>query len=241
MKTLFKKGLGALLPTVLTILILYLIVGIVITYLGIPIGRFLQWAAVQSTGIPAEQLQARGGALGWFMTYGAPVAGFVLGVALVFFVGAVVATFFGRRLVSFFERLLLGLPVIKVIYPYAKQATEFFFSGDRTMELRQPVAVPYPRPGVYSIGFIMSEGLRSLNEATQKHLACVFIPASPLPYTGFLVYVPREEILPLALTADEALRIVISVGILTPPHQTVSLAAFTAAQTGKRPPPLSSP
>ena len=71
--------------------------------------------------------------------------------------------------------------------------------------------------------------MKALNEATGKQLVCVFVPAAPTPFSGFVVYVPREELVPLPLSVDEAMRIIISAGVIHPAHQAVSPVAVPEA------------
>ena len=82
--------------------------------------------------------------------------------------------------------------------------------------------MPFPTQGVWSIGFVTGDGMKSLNEATGKHLLSIFVPTSPTPFTGYVIYVPREDVIPLPISIEEAMRIQISVGVLHPPHQAVS-------------------
>jgi uncharacterized membrane protein len=224
-KKLFTKGLIALLPMVVTIVVLYFALSFLWTHVGVPLGDAMKWAMVRVTGTPAETLEKES----WFFRSGAPVAGLVIGVVVVFFVGALVATFFGKKLLHYFERVMQRTPVVGVIYPYAKQFTEFFSPGQNKVEFKNAVVIPFPHATVFSLGFITSEGLRHLNEAMGKSMVTVFVPHSPTPFTGVVCWVPREDVIPLPITVDEALRLVISCGVLTPAHQAVSLADFKAA------------
>lgn len=140
----------------------------------------------------------------------------VLGVSIS--VGAVAGSLIGRRLIRIGEQLLLRIPFIKVIYPYVKQVTDFAFS-EKEVTFRKVVAVPYPRKGVYSIGFVTGQGWRTINERTGQDMVQVFIPSSPTPVTGYVVFVPREDIIELPITVDEALRFSISAGVIVPPQE----------------------
>ncbi len=229
MKKLFAKGLVALLPMVVTILVLWLVGSFLYNNIGVPLGDAMKWALVKMTGQPPAELERES----WFFRSGAPIAGLVVGSVLVFLVGALVATFFGKKLMRLFERILERTPVIGVVYPYARQFAEFFSPGaSKRAQFKNAVAIPFPHAGVYSVGFITGEGMRHLNEATQKSMVTVFMPHSPTPFTGVVCWVPREDIVPLPITVDEALRLIISCGVLLPQHQAVTLADFAAAATG---------
>jgi uncharacterized membrane protein len=164
--------------------------------------------------------------LAWLFQWGAPVLGFFAAIVLTLIAGFFVATFFGRKLYQWFEGLLKRVPLIGTIYPYARQFTDFFFGDEKKKkDFKTAVAVPFPTKGVYSIGFVTAEGMKALNQATQKHLVCVFVPAAPTPFSGFVLYVPREDLIPLPLSVDEAMRIIISAGVIHPNHQAVGPAS----------------
>jgi uncharacterized membrane protein len=103
------------------------------------------------------------------------------------------------------------------------------------MEFKLPVAIPFPTQGMYSIAFVTGDGMRALDETLKKHLVCVFVPTSPTPFTGYVVYVPREDVIPLPLNVEEAMRIIISAGVIHPGHQKVS--ALDIPGVGARPIP----
>ena len=89
------------------------------------------------------------------------------------------------------------------------------------------MAIQYPRKGIYSIGFVTSEGLKDVTNETGVEMVSIFIPSSPTPITGYTILVPREEVLHLNMTADEALRFTISAGVILPPSQLPPLALKT--------------
>lgn len=219
MRRFFTRGLVALLPLVVTAVVVYLVTGFLYNNVGVPIGEALKWATQRFLQWTPEATETR-----WFFTWGAPFLGFAVGVVLIFIMGFFVATFLGKKLYQYFEALLRRLPVVRVIYPYAKQFTDFFFAADekRRADFKHAVAVPFPTRGLYSIGFVTGEGMRTLNEATKKHMISVFVPTAPTPFSGFVVYVPREDMIPLPITVEEAMRIIISAGVLHPTHQAVS-------------------
>ena len=212
MKRFFARGLAALLPLVLTVAVFYWVFDLLFSTIGVPLGDLLYRV------LPVSPLRDN-------LRFLYPTIGFIVGLFLVLLIGFLVSIFLGRWLLRLIERVLKQLPIIRVVYPYAKQLTEFFVSAgdEKKMEFKSTVAVPFPIKGQYSIGFVTSEGLKHLNDAVGKHLVCVFVPMAPTPFTGFVVYVPREDILPLPISVNEALRLFISAGVLTPEHQTVSI------------------
>ncbi|MFQ5653177.1 MAG: DUF502 domain-containing protein [Planctomycetota bacterium] len=153
--------------------------------------------------------------------------GFVIALAVVFAVGFVFKGYLGRQIVRSLERWIQRLPVIKVIYPYAKQVTEFFFQEKKAVEPHSTVAIEYPRKGLWSLGFVTSEGFHDVQEAAGEEIVAIFIPSSPTPVTGYTILVPKSSTIPLNLTADEALRFTISGGVILPPSQLPPLALKT--------------
>ncbi|MDP6849626.1 MAG: DUF502 domain-containing protein [Planctomycetota bacterium] len=142
-------------------------------------------------------------------------------VVLILLMGWWFSGFIGRRVVEFFERALSRVPIFGAIYPYVKQVTEFFFGEERKVEFERVVAIPYPRTGVYSLGFLTGSCLRTLNEARGHELISVFVPSSPMPATGYTLFVPAADIIPINIGVEEALRAVISGGVLVPPSEKV--------------------
>jgi uncharacterized membrane protein len=219
MKKFFTRGLVAVLPLALTGAVIWLVLGFLYNNVGVPIGDTLKVAMNRGLGwqpnIPEHE---------WFFQWGAPFIGFAVGIVLIFIIGCFIATFFGRKLFHWYEALLKRLPIVRTVYPYARQFTDFFFSSEKKMDFKTAVAVPYPTPTTYAIGFVTGEGMKALDETVKKHLVCVFVPAAPTPFSGFVLYVPREDVIPLPLTVEEAMRIIISAGVLHPAHQAIGPA-----------------
>lgn len=214
----FIAGLAVVVPTFLTGYIIYLCYQFVHNNLGraiaVLLGRMLrQWDTTTNQYVNpyAPYTVAAGDILAVVI---------VLGVAIFF--GALVSSYIGRRFVRAGEQLMVRLPFVKVIYPYVKQVTDFIFSDKRT-RFRTVVAVEYPRPGLYSLGFVTGGGMRSVSQATAEDRVQVFIPSSPTPITGYVVFVPRSELIELPMTVDEALRFAISAGVIIPAHEVRAL------------------
>ena len=220
MRTFFIRGLLALLPLGLTAAVVWWLVTFLWTYAGVPIGHACEWAMGRFAGWSRDMPEH-----GWFFSWGAPFLGFAFAVVLTLVAGFLLATLAGKTLYGFVERMLKRVPLIGQIYPYARQFTEFFLSPERgRADFKHAVAVPFPTQGMYSIAFVTADGMKSLNDALRKHLVCVFVPTSPTPFTGYVVYVAREDVIPLALSIEEAMRIIITMGVVHPGHQLVGPA-----------------
>jgi uncharacterized membrane protein len=107
------------------------------------------------------------------------------------------------------------------VYPYIKQLTDFIFTEDTQREqmFLKVVAVEYPRKGLWSLGMITGSGLKQVNDKFQKEIVTVLVPTTPSPVTGFAVMVPKEEIIELDMTVEEAFRFIFTGGVIIPDSQ----------------------
>jgi uncharacterized membrane protein len=150
-----------------------------------------------------------------------PLIGVLLSLLLVLWLGWLVGGFVGRRLMQHVDRTMTLIPVVKSVYPYSKQLVEFFFQKKK-IEFDTVVAVPYPTDGLWALAFVTNGSLRSLDAQTGKELVCVFLPTSPMPMTGYTLFVDVERIVPLSIPIDEAVRIVMTGGVLLPTQERVA-------------------
>ncbi len=148
--------------------------------------------------------------------YPLDLMGVIIAVVVIYLAGGLLGSFIGWRVYSQGERLVGKVPLIRSVYPSIKQLTDFFVGGrDDKKRFKRVVAVQYQRPGIWSIGLVTGESIPTIDKAQGSMCIPVFMPSSPT-MTGVLAYVPEEEILDLPLTIDEALRIIISGGVVMP-------------------------
>ena len=147
-----------------------------------------------------------------------PLVGLMVSVLLVLSLGSITGGFLGRTFLQRGENALAKLPLIRSIYPYTKQLVDFFLA-ERSFDFDTVVAIPYPRHGVYSMGFVTSSAMQTMRKASGANLISVFIPSSPMPMTGYTVFIPVDEAVPLPISVDEALRTIVSGGVLIPPQE----------------------
>ncbi len=215
-KRFFFRGLAAVLPTLLTVMIIVYIFSFVEDMLGAGIVRVMVFAR------PHGSLQES-------MTYWQKwwddrlylkAGSFVIAIVGVYFIGRFFASFIGRYAWRLVEQALCRTPVIKQIYPNIKQVTDFFLS-ERKFEFSRVVAVEYPRKGVWSLGLVTGSGLRTLKDALHSNMLTIFVPSSPTPVTGYTITVRRDEVIDLPMTIDEALRFTVSAGVVSPTAQQI--------------------
>lgn len=209
-RTYFFRGMAALLPTILTIWIFVQCYIFIQDKISLHVNRFLVWVLFRlNPGWTREFLES-------FWVYGpGKIAGFIITIIGVVVVGAFLASMAGRTLWHFLEKFFFKIPLIKQVYPYIKQVTDFFLIR-KELSFNRVVALEYPRKGIWSIGLVTGQGLQGmLRNGAQKYVT-VFVPSSPTPFTGYVITVPREEVVEVDLTIEEALRFVISGGVITP-------------------------
>jgi len=149
-----------------------------------------------------------------------PYLGVVLSFLLVLWLGYLMGGFVGRQFVLRIDQAMHKIPVVNAVYPYSKQLVEFFFA-EKQLEFDTVVCVPYPHDGIWSLGFITSSGMKTAREATGRDLVTVFVPSSPMPMTGYTVFIPAEKVIPMPISVDEALRVTMSGGVLVPPREKI--------------------
>ncbi|MHC5025356.1 MAG: DUF502 domain-containing protein [Planctomycetota bacterium] len=150
----------------------------------------------------------------WFMNF----IGIVTAIVAVYIAGRLLGGFFGRRMYRKLENVITTLPIFKQVYPYVKQVVDFLFSDDQPIKFNRVVLVQYPREGIWSVGFLTGHTMRSIAHRAGASVT-VFIPSSPTPFTGYTITVPRDEVLELSISVEEAIRFAVTGGVLIPDHQ----------------------
>ena len=143
-----------------------------------------------------------------------PGAGLVLALAIVLLSGLLVTNLIGRRFVIWGEELLNRIPVVRSIYGGVKSFTESVLSQSKSF--RQVVMVEYPRAGLWSIGFLTSEDVPEVSERLGEPHVAVYISAALNATAGYLVIVPRRQMVELDMTVDEAMKMIITCGVVVP-------------------------
>jgi uncharacterized membrane protein len=150
-------------------------------------------------------------------------------VVLVTVIGWVTRRVIGKRMVVFAEQIIARVPLLNKTYGFMKEVSHTLLSGQKTV-FERVVLVEYPRPGLYAIGFITSETEGEIQHKTQQDVVNVFLPTTPNPTSGFLLMVPREQVVNLQMTVAEGMKLVISGGAVVPP--------YTAKTQQPAPPPV---
>jgi len=149
-----------------------------------------------------------------------PLIGVAISVLLVIAISWLAGGFLGRHLVASLDRTLQSLPIVRSVHPYTKQLVEFFLS-DKGPEFENVVALQFFGPGVWSVGFVTGPGMKTVRKEIGGRTLSVFLPSSPVPMTGYTAFVDADCVVPLSISVDDAIRIVVSGGVLIPPAESV--------------------
>ena len=146
-----------------------------------------------------------------------PVVGLLATCAVILAVGALATNFIGRRMVEAFDRLMMRVPVVKGIYGAARQLLDAF--GNKTSSFRRVVAVEYPRPGIWTIGFLTQSATRMGREGAPpiEGVSMVFLPTTPNPTSGWLAVVPDDQVIALDMSIEDGVKLIVSGGLVAPP------------------------
>lgn len=249
-KRFFGRGLGILLPTIVTLWILWQAFSFVYTNVAKPINRATRlsvlWVMPQVVSPPKlpdwydiseeEVLVARASGRyrpntpvasierdirrewlrqywseRWYLNF----AGFFIAIFLIYLAGLLLGNFFGRQIYHRVERLIAKIPGFKQVYPHVKQVVDLIL-GEKKMAFSKVVLVEYPSKDIWTLGFLTGDSLRNIDGPAGGRVVSVFIPTSPTPFTGFTINVLASAIKPIDISMEEALRFVITAGVLTP-------------------------
>ncbi|MEO1175323.1 MAG: DUF502 domain-containing protein [Myxococcota bacterium] len=152
----------------------------------------------------------------FWIDYAAPLLSVLLAVLLIWLIGLIGGNVIGRRLLRRLENLILQVPVIKWIYSATRQFIDTFSSAG-SKAFKEVVLVEYPRKGLWSLAFLTNDSnTGEVQQNTKDDVISVFIPTTPNPTSGWLLFVANSEVIRLRMTVDEAFKMIISGGVLTP-------------------------
>jgi uncharacterized membrane protein len=143
--------------------------------------------------------------------------GLVVAIILIYLAGLLLGNYLGRTIYLRIEALIARIPGFKQVYPHVKQVVDLVFGENATAKaFSEVVLVQYPREGIWTIGFVTGNTFASVRGETGGDTVSVFIPTSPTPFTGFVINVLRQDAKRLDVSIEQALRFVITAGVLTP-------------------------
>lgn len=144
-----------------------------------------------------------------------PGAGTLLTLLIIFLTGLVTANIIGQKLVRFWEGVLARIPVVKSIYYSVKQVSDTLFSGNGEA-FRKVLLVRYPHPEAWAVAFQTGNPARQISDLLDEEHVSVFIPTAPSPVNGFFFFVKKRETIVLDISVDDALKYIVSMGVVAP-------------------------
>ncbi len=198
----FITGLLIILPVLITV---YLFVSLFAFFDNI-LGRYISRITIDTLG------------------FRIPGLGLIVFIILIFVTGFFATNFLGRKLLLYLESIWFKFPFVKKIYPAAKQVTQFFFDSKMQGIFQKVALIEYPSKGLYSIGFVTNDADKVIRDKMGRDLVSVLVSSVPNPVTGLLVFVPREEVVFLDMSIEDAAKIIVSGGVINPsdmPRQSV--------------------
>ncbi|MBI5117666.1 DUF502 domain-containing protein [Candidatus Poribacteria bacterium] len=153
---------------------------------------------------------------------GVPGVGVLIFFLLILLVGIFATNLIGKRMLSLAERVVSRIPLANKIYAAVQEISTAFLGSKRSI-FSTVVLVEYPRKGLYSLGFVTSEGKGEVQDKTAEHVVGVFVPTTPNPTSGLLVFVPKDELIYLNMTTEDGLKLVISGGVFTPAYNSKAI------------------
>ena len=251
-KRFFVRGLVVLLPTVLTLWLVVYAYRFVYNAIAEPINRGIRWcmyelspywqplrtwfdpteaevnAAVTAAGAkpPARDavllsLRSANIEAWWADHWYLNVIGLIVAIVAVYVAGRVLGGYLGRRVYRRMENVITRMPIMRQVYPSVKQVVDFFFAEDRTRRFSRVVLCEYPRKGVWVMAFQTGPAFKHV-EAVVGESVTVFIPSTPGTITGYTAVIPRQDVIDLPISVDEAIRFAVSGGVLVPDRETSS-------------------
>ena len=187
----------------------YFITGVVVLIpIGITIYLTILITSVSSKILPKEINPNH------YLPYNIPGLEIIITLFLITFIGWLSLSFIGKRLLNLFNKVLKRIPILRTIYSAILQMTETFTRTDN--KKKNVVLVEYPRKGTWAVGFATKENSGEITDKLNRKLINVFVPTTPNPTSGFLLMFPKEEVVYLDLTFEEASRFIVSAGTSNP-------------------------
>jgi uncharacterized membrane protein len=235
----FLRGLAALLPTLITLWLLIWVWNFLWESLGQHIITAIIWGWYWLGQAGLKDWQPLGQiSRYWWSGQQLPfwlvkLIGVALSILLVYIVGLFVGNLIGRTLWRMLERWVMRIPLVRAIYPAVKQVTDFILAPRKAGQFEESrvVAVHARDPNVWSIGLVTGAGLRPLSDSVGGDMVTVFIPSSPTAFSGYVVVVPRDAVVELPLKVEEAMRMLVSGGVVSPMGEGPGLPAPPAGGT----------
>jgi len=209
-------------PTLITLWLLIKVWDFLWESLGKYIIWFMSWTWYRLAEWGFVSHREAGDIRWYFWVNGEPrwwtsILGVLSAIVLVYIVGLFVGNLIGRSLYRLAENAIFKIPLIRAIYPSVKQIVDFVLSDKKSQFTESRVVAVEPHAnGIWSIGLVTGRGVRALGSPEGKEMVTVFIPSSPTAFSGYVLVVPREVVYDLPITVEQAMRLLVSGGVIDP-------------------------
>ena len=150
-----------------------------------------------------------------WLPFAIPGLGVILTIIVLLVTGLLAANIVGRSVVGGWESLLKRIPVVRSIYSAAKNFTEIVFS-DSGNAFKKVLLVEYPRKGIFTLTFQTATQMGEVSGRTGEDVVCCFVPTTPNPTSGFIIVVPKKDVIELDMEVEEAAKLIMSLGVVVP-------------------------
>lgn len=206
-------------PSILSRLRIYFLTGVIVTA---PIAltlyltwQFIHWVDSQAIPLLPAKYNPEN-----YLPFSLPGLGLVMMFIVLTFVGFLTANIFGRTLLKTGERLVNRMPVVRTVYGALKQVLETVLSQSSN-SFRQAVLVEYPRRGIWTVAFVTSDTEGEVARRLDDDMINIYVPTTPNPTSGFLLMVPRRDLIFLDMPVEDAAKFIISIGVITPEAEAI--------------------
>jgi len=197
-KKIFLTGIVAIIPVIISIYIFFFLLGLIDNFLNV---------------IPQRIHPDR------ILGFHIPGLGVIFTFMLIFITGLFTQSYIGGKLLKAGDRMLNHIPLFRSIYQPTKQVVDSLFS-DKSRNFRGVVLVEFPRKGVYTLGFVTGDTQGEADEKTRDSCINVFVPTTPNPTSGYYLIMPEKEVIHMDMSVEEAIKIIISSGLVGPQKET---------------------
>jgi len=218
-------------PTLWQRLRAYFLTGLVVTA-PIAITIYLAWLFIDSIDRVITPLVPPRYSPETYLPFGIPGFGVIVVVVFITLLGALTANFLGRYLLGLGERLVSRMPIIRTVYGTLKQIFETVVSQS-SASFKEVVLVEYPRTGLWAIAFVTADTSGEISRSFDDDMVNVFLPTTPNPTSGFLLFVPRRDLIHVNLSVEDGIKLVVSAGIINPADKLMP-DAMKGAQAARR-------
>ncbi len=193
----------------------YLLTGVIVVA-PVAITAYMSYHLVVWINEVTSRLIPQQWRIGNFVPYAVPGLGLILLIVILIFIGMFTTGWAGKFFVRLWEKIIRKMPVVSSFYSLMKQIFETFLS-QKSRSFSEVVLVQYPRPGMWTIAFVSKDQTQGeIADKTKQNLMSIYVPTTPNPTSGFLIFVPQNDVIKLDMSVEDGIKYVLSCGIVTP-------------------------